>query len=182
MQLHSEVPPAICWFPRLGAGYQFRSTTHVKAIVTAAWLLMTELYAYLEDLEGAREQSEVAALVRVKIAELLLQVDCVLCGADLPDEMHRLPLLMQYGLGDVAALDGPAAIEALGLDRVMDAAEVQRLTDTMTALIRAFPLELVDALKPENQGRLLRFLRFANKACEKVGCDAGFLAPLMRSL
>ncbi|WAC71666.1 DUF6031 family protein [Roseateles sp. SL47] len=174
--------PPVRWFPRLNAGYLQPAQSQVRSTITAAWLLMTELYAYLEDLEGARGRPEVGGLVRIKLAELLLQVDCVLSGARLPDELHRLPMLMAYGLGDVAALDGPAVIERLGLRRPMDDAECAFLTRQMHDLIDAFPLHLVDGLKPEHQSHLLRFLRSANKACGQVGCDAGFLAPLMRSL
>jgi len=172
----------ICWLPRLNAGHRTPSRHQVESGITAAWLLMTELYAYLEDLAGARAQPDAAGLIKVKIAELLVQIDCVLAGLAVPDEPHRLPLLMQYGLGDVAALDGPAAIAVLGLDRLTDGPEVDRLIAVMTALSQAFPIALVDALQPANQGHLLRFLRSASKACDHVGCDAGFLAPLMRAL
>ncbi len=170
------------WFPRLNAGYRFAAGTHVTSTISAAWLLMTELRAYIEDLAGARDIPDAAALVKIKVAELLLQVDAVLGGAAVPHEMHRLPLLMEYGLSDVATLDGASATRLLGLVARTDAAEVDRLIGVLEELLDAFPSDLVDALQPENQGHVLRFLRSANKACERVGCDAGFLAPLMTSL
>lgn len=172
----------IRWFPRINAGYRFAAGDHVTSTISAAWLLMTELRAYIEDLAGARDVPDAAALVKIKIAELLLQVDAVLGRAAVPHEMHRLPLLMAYGLSDVAAMDGPGATRLLGLDVVTDGAEVDRLVGVLETLLAAFPSDLVDALQPENQGHVLRFLRSANKACERVGCDAGFLAPLMTSL
>jgi len=172
----------IRWFPRINAGYRFAAGDHVTSTISAAWLLMTELRAYIEDLAGARDIPDAAALVKIKIAELLLQVDAVLGRAAVPHEMHRLPLLMAYGLSDVAAMDGLAATRLLGLDAPTDGAEVDRLIGILEALLAAFPSDLVDALQPENQGHVLRFLRSANKACERVGCDAGFLAPLMTSL
>lgn len=172
----------IRWFPRIDAGYRFAAGDHVTSTISAAWLLMTELRAYIEDLAGARDIPDAAALVKIKIAELLLQVDAVLGRAAVPQEMHRLPLIMAHGLGDVAAMDGPTAIRVLGLDVPTDGAEVDRLTGVLEELLAAFPSDLVDALQPENQGHVLRFLRSANKACERVGCDAGFLAPLMTSL
>lgn len=176
------VAPGIRWFPRLAAGYRFDAGDHVTSTISAAWLLMTELRAYIEDLAGAHDIPDAAALVKIKIAELLLQVDAVLGRAVVPPEMHRLPLLMAYGLGEVAAMDGPAATRLLGLDVPTDGAEVDRLIGVLEALLAAFPSDLVDALQPENQGHVLRFLRSANKACAQVGCDAGFLAPLMTSL
>jgi hypothetical protein len=178
-------PPAargIRWFPRISAGYRFAAGDHVTSTISAAWLLMTELRAYIEDLAGARDIPDAAALVKIKIAELLLQVDAVLGRVAVPHEMHRLPLLMGYGLSDVAAMDGPTATRLLGLDTPTDGAEVDRLIAVLEELLAAFPSDLVDALQPENQGHVLRFLRSANKACERVGCDAGFLAPLMTSL
>ncbi|WP_431120925.1 DUF6031 family protein [Variovorax paradoxus] len=178
-------PPAaggIRWFPRINAGYRFAAGEHVISTISAAWLLMTELRAYIEDLAGARDIPDAAALVKIKIAELLLQVDAVLGRAAVPHEMHRLPLLMAYGLSDVAAMDGPTATRLLGLDAPTDGVEVDRLIGVLEELLAAFPSDLVDALQPENQGHVLRFLRSANKACERVGCDAGFLAPLMTSL
>ncbi|MBB3641800.1 DUF6031 family protein [Variovorax atrisoli] len=178
----SPATRGIRWLPRIDAGYRFAAGEHVTSTITAAWLLMTELRAYIEDLAGARDIPDAAALVKIKIAELLLQVDAVLGRVAAPPEMHRLPMLMAYGLGDVAAMDGATATRVLGLDVATDAAEVDRLTAVLEELLAAFPSDLVDALQPENQGHVLRFLRSANKACERVGCDAGFLAPLMTSL
>lgn len=178
----SSFARTVRWFPRIHAGYRFDAGEHVTSTISAAWLLMTELRAYIEDLAGARDIPDAAALVKIKIAELLLQVDAVLGRAVVPHEMHRLPLLMAYGLSDVAAMDGPAATRLLGLDVPTDGAEVDRLIGVLEELLAAFPSDLVDALQPENQGHVLRFLRSANKACERVGCDAGFLAPLMTSL
>lgn len=182
LDIQRPVVPGVRWFPRLAAGYRFHAGDHVTSTISAAWLLMTELRAYIEDLAGARDVPDAAALIKIKIAELLLQVDAVLGRAAVPPEMHRLPLLMAYGLGEVAAMDGPSATRLLGLDVPTDANEVDRLIDVLEALLAAFPSDLVDALQPENQGHVLRFLRSANKACGHVGCDAGFLAPLMTSL
>lgn len=178
----AHAPLAVRWFPRLKAGYRFAAGVHVTSTISAAWLLMTELRAYIEDLVGARDIPDAAALIKIKIAELLVQVDCVLGGVAVPQEMHRLPLLMAFGLCDVAALDGARASRLLGLDVPTDAPEVDRLIATLEDLLQAFPSDLVDALQPQNQGQVLRFLRQANKACQGVGCDAGFLAPLMTSL
>ncbi|WP_229699216.1 DUF6031 family protein, partial [Pseudomonas syringae] len=44
------------WFPRLAGGYVYPAGPYTQKLISVAWLLMTELEAYLEDLEGAADE------------------------------------------------------------------------------------------------------------------------------
>lgn len=83
------------WFPRLTGGVGVEGNSMARAIVSAAWLVMSELYAYLEDLEGAMDAPDASVLIKVKIAELLVQIDCTLGRTAVLDEEHRLPWLLE---------------------------------------------------------------------------------------
>lgn len=170
------------WFPRLTGGVGVEGSSMARATISAAWLMMSELYAYLEDLEGAVDVPDASALIKVKIAELLVQIDCILGRTAVLDDEHRLPWLLEYGLCEVINLPGTDMARLLGLFSVNDDAEVRRVCQLIRDLIEAFPGELVDSLQAQNQGRVLRFLRSCDKACTTLGCDAGFLVPLMKSL
>lgn len=170
------------WFPRLTGGVGVEGNSMARAIVSSAWLVMSELYAYLEDLEGAMDAPDASVLIKVKIAELLVQIDCTLGRTAVLDEEHRLPWLLEYGLCEVINLPGADMARLLGLFAANDATEIRRVSQLIRDLIAAFPGELVDSLQAHNQGRVLRFLRSSDKACTALGCDASFLVPLMKSL
>lgn len=174
------------WFPRLLAGYTYPAGTQIEKMISVAWLLMTELEAYLEDLEGAISAPRVVAALRVKLAELMVDVDCRLAGAPPPSELHQFALFVEYGLCEVIASPDEAAAVWLGfpsatddLDRFEDPSVLIRLFKEM---LEAFPGEMFNPLLPGTQGQVLRTLRTWDKSCRLAGRDAAFLAPLMRSL
>ncbi|RMW13295.1 hypothetical protein ALP03_04914, partial [Pseudomonas amygdali pv. tabaci] len=70
------------WFPRLSGGYVYPAGPYAQKLISVAWLLMTELEAYLEDLEGAANEPQVVDALRIKLAELMVDIDCRLAGAD----------------------------------------------------------------------------------------------------
>lgn len=170
------------WFPRLAGGIAVEGTSMARATISAAWLVMSELYAYLEDLEGSIDAPDASVLIKVKIAELLVQIDCTLGRTAMLDEEHRLPWLLEYGLCEVINLPGAEMARLLGLFTANHATEVRRVSQLIRDLIAGFPGELVDSLQAHNQGRVLRFLRSADQACTALNCDAGFLVPLMKAL
>lgn len=157
-----------------------------ETLASVAWLVMTELQAYVEDLQGAADSHEVIDVLRVKLAELLLEIDCRLAGATVPDELHRLPLFVEYGLADVVMVPGEQAAGWIGFDKPLDrsvpSADAATLIDLFNEMLASFPGDLFNPLLPGTQGQVLRTLRNWDKLCRLAGRDAAFLAPLMRSL
>ncbi|KPW84358.1 hypothetical protein SAMN05216596_101747 [Pseudomonas congelans] len=173
------------WFPRLGGGYIYPAGPYAQKLISVAWLLMTELEAYLEDLDGAADEPLVVDALRIKLAELMVDIDCRLAGADTPNELHQFALFSEYGLTDVIAHTGPVAVEWLDI-RADSAAghdnEAEWLIEVFRELLDAFPGKLFNPLLPGTQGQVLRTLRDWDRSCRLAGGDAAFLAPLMRSL
>ncbi|AJK49049.1 DUF6031 family protein [Burkholderia plantarii] len=185
MTAMTAMPPAsppIRWFPKLAAGQLRPGATLAETLASVAWLLMTELQAYIEDLEGAADTPDVVDVLRIKIAELLLDIDYRLSGAIAPDELHGFALCAEYGLSEVAMLPGAEAVRRLGGGAAHDGHDAAALIDTLRAALAAFPGELFNPLLPGTQGQVLRTLRAWDKLCRLTGQDASFLAPLMRSL
>ncbi|MCF5803880.1 MULTISPECIES: DUF6031 family protein [Pseudomonas syringae group] len=185
MIAHSENASGRSWFPRLGGGYSYPAAEQVEKLISVAWLLMTELEAYLEDLEGAKAEPRVIDALRIKLAELMVDIDCRLAGADTPSELHQFALFTEYGLSDVIAHSGETAIDWLGIPKnvtVEEDYEAGRLIDLFREVLDAFPGKLFNPLLPGTQGQVLRTLRDWDRSCRLAGRDAAFLAPLMRSL
>ncbi|WP_122387599.1 DUF6031 family protein [Pseudomonas syringae group genomosp. 7] len=181
----SNQSPVRQWFPRLGGGYVYPAGAYAQKLISVAWLLMTELEAYLEDLEGASDEPGVVDALRIKLAELMVDIDCRLAGADTPNELHQFALFSEYGLTDVIAHTGPVAAEWLGVPADNAAGqdnEAERLIELFKELLEAFPGKLFNPLLPGTQGQVLRTLRDWDRSCRLAGSDAAFLAPLMRSL
>lgn len=174
------------WFPRLRAGFVYPAGSHAERLISVAWLLMTELEAYLEDLQGAASEPKVVDALRIKLAELMLDIDCRLAGAVVPHQLHHFALFAEYGLSQVIASSGDVSIDWLGIPADVDAAAESESTDRLINLCRemleAFPGELFNPLLPGTQGQVLRTLRDWDKSCRLAGRDAAFLVPLMRSL
>ncbi|MBI6705403.1 DUF6031 family protein [Pseudomonas viridiflava] len=173
------------WFPRLNGGYVYPAGPHAQKLISVAWLLMTELEAYIEDLQGAADEPRVIDALRVKLAELMIDIDCRLAGAQSTHELHQFALFAEYGLSDVIAHSAETALGWLGIphpDRKADADEALRLIGLFRAILSAFPGTLFNPLLPGTQGQVLRTLRDWDKSCRLAGRDAAFLAPLMRSL
>jgi hypothetical protein len=194
------------WFPRLAAGYVHDAARQAETLASVAWMLMTELQAYIEDLEGATHAPDVVDVLRIKLAELLVDLDCRLAGAAVPDELHQFPLFVEYGVTNIALSAGADAARWIGMgpraaavmpdavpdtapdiasDATPDAAprtDAGTLIDLLNGLLAAFPGALFNPLLPGTQGQVLRTLRNWDKLCRLAGRDASFLAPLMRSL
>ncbi len=183
------------WFPRLIAGYLHPAAAQAETLASVAWLVMTEMHAYLEDLEGAVDTPDVVDVLRVKLAELLADLDCRLSGSSTQDELHQLPLLLEYGLTQVAYSSGEDVAHWMGFgarsapsqpagarSNSFDASDARRLIDVFTAMLSTFPGTLFNPLLPGTQGQVLRTLRAWDKMCRLAGRDAAFLIPLMKSL
>ncbi|WP_321817258.1 MULTISPECIES: DUF6031 family protein [unclassified Paraburkholderia] len=185
MTSNLETSPPIHWFPRLAAGQVRAAASLAETLASVAWLLMTELQAYLEDLEGASGTADVVDVLRIKIAELLKDIDHRLSDAASPDELHAFALCAEYGLSDAASLPGAAALRMLGIgdaNASIEAGDAAPLISRLGEALAAFPGELFNPLLPGTQGPVLRTLRTWDKLCRLTGTDASFLAPLMKSL
>ncbi|MFF8642017.1 DUF6031 family protein [Streptomyces sp. NPDC015345] len=172
-------------FPSARSGRGLPAARAVEAWATAAWLLAVEGRAYLEDLEGGTDQPQLRRVVRVKLLELLLDIDTRLSGAVPVAEEHQLALALEYGLHDLADLEGPSLIEVFALADDADHAdaaapgdgEVPRLWERLCA---EFPGELPDPLQASGQREILRALRNWSKLCTAAGTDAAFLEPFLK--
>jgi hypothetical protein len=165
-------------FPSVRAGRGRSPDAAVEAWVTAGWLLAVEGRAYLEDLAGGTDQPDLRQAVRLKLLDLLCDVDHRLTGTDVVGG-HQLALALEYGLREVAVLSGGQVVDLFGPDGTDDPDEL-RLVAFWAAVCAAFPGELPDPLQPSGQGQILRALRNWSKLCAATGSDAGFLEPLVK--
>ncbi len=123
-------------------------------------------------------------MVRGKLLELLYDIDTRLSGAVPLAEEHQLALALEYGLHDLAELDGPRLVDvfALAADEPDDAKAPDDglVPELWERLCAAFPGELPDPLKPSGQREILRALRSWSKLCTAAGTDAAFLEPFLK--
>jgi hypothetical protein len=171
----------ICW-PRLLAGRTRTGQEAVEAWVTAAWLLAVEGRALIEDLEGGREQPALRRAVKLRLVELICQVDAHLAREAPPDDLHALALALEYGFGQVVQADGPQVLEWFQLDEDLEGAgaATDRVVALWGRLVDEFPGRLPDPLLSEGQGQMLRALRGWSKLAARTGVDAAFLKPFLQ--
>jgi hypothetical protein len=165
------------WFPDLSSGIPHRAVPYLQAIISTAWKLAIDGRALAEDMEGGADEPALLAVLKLKMAELLLEIDLDLRGLGQLDEDHMLPLALERGLSETARISGPELIEALGL--AGGQADMARLWEE---ILQAFPGEVPNPLAPEGQGPALRALRAWTKACKAAGVDDAFLVPLIKAI
>jgi hypothetical protein len=171
----------ISWFPNLEAGLPAPALSHVEAFITTAWKLVIDGRALVEDFEGGAGQPDLVACLRLKLIDLLMELDLELRGVNDMNEDHLLPLALQRGLSEVALLDGPALVAAVGLDA--DCHEAREHIDKLwERLLAAFPGELPNPLLSDGQGPLLRALRNWSKLCRLGQVDDAFLTKLVKAI
>lgn len=168
-------------YPRARGGRTRDAAATAEAWTTVAWLLAVEGRAYLEDIEGGAEQPQMRVVVKLRLLELLADLDARLAGARPPGEDHLLSLALEYGLDEAIRLDGAELIDCVDLcDSLLDEQGtdegVQRL---FQALIDDFPGELPDPLVPAGQGEVLRAMRTWSKLGAELGIDISYLRGFM---
>ncbi|MBT0773329.1 hypothetical protein KIH74_30570 [Kineosporia sp. J2-2] len=175
----AQLPGTVRLFPSARSGRGLPAASAVEAWATAAWLLAVEGRAYLEDLEGGADQPLLRRVVRVKLLELLYDIDTRLAGCLPVAEEHQLALALTYGLHDVAGLEGADLVEVFALAADDDETDglVPQLWDRLCA---AFPGDLPDPLQAGGQREILRALRHWSRMCAAAGTDAGFLEPFLK--
>lgn len=166
-------------FPCAVSGRGLAPARAVQAWATAAWLLSVEGRAYLEDLEGGADQPDLREVVRLRLLELLFDIDEVLAGHAPAADGHQLALALEYGLQHVGELPGPtlAAIFTQAEEIVTIDRGIEALWERLCA---EFPGELPNPLVASGQRAILRALRAWNKLCAAARSDASFLEPLLK--
>jgi hypothetical protein len=185
MRLSEDTGPTVGGvrlFPSVRAGRGLPPDQAVRAWATAGWLLAVEGRALLEDLEGGANQPQLRQMVRLQLVELLTDVDIRLGGGVPPDKDHLLAVALEYGLHDVAELDGERLVRLFGLDgefgtAVSEDGEARAFWDR---LCEAFPGQLPDPLQADGQREILQALRLWSKLCTAAGTDAAFLEPFLK--
>lgn len=152
----------------------------MRAWTTAAWLLAVEGRAYLEDLAGGSEQPELRQVVGLRLLELLLDVDLLLGGHTAMADGHQLAMALEYGLHEVAELDGDRLLRLFALDEEFGADGGGAVAEFWELLCAAFPGELPNPLLASGQREILQALRDWSRLCTAVGTDAGFLEPFLK--
>jgi hypothetical protein len=171
----------ISWFPNLQAGLPAPARSHVEAFIVTAWKLVIDGRALLEDFDGGASQPDLVACLKLKLVDLLMELDLELRGVNNMDDDHLLPLAMQRGLSEVALIDGPGLIAAVGLDADRDEVR-EHVGKLWERLLAAFPGELPNPLLSDGQGPLLRALRNWSKLCRLGQVDDAFLTKLVKAI
>jgi hypothetical protein len=168
-------------YPRTWGGRSRDGAAVVEAWTTVAWLLAVEGRAYLEDIEGGADQPQMRAVVKLRLLELLADLDARLSGSHPPGEDHLLAMAIEYGLDEVIRLEGAQLIECADLrDSLLD----EHGTDEgiyvlFQSLFDAFPGELPDPLVPSGQGEILRAMQTWSKLGAELGIDIAYLRGFM---
>ncbi|MFJ9777596.1 DUF6031 family protein [Kitasatospora sp. NPDC101157] len=170
-------------FPAVRGGHAMPGPQAVEAWVQAAWLMLAEGRAYLEDLEGGSEQPQMQQAAKLRFLEQLLDIDQRLAGRAPVDDVHCLAMALEYGMHEVVDASGPDLIEVFALDEEFggDTCRVDRIQVLWERLLEAFPGELPDRLVAEGQRDMLRTLRVWARLARTAGLDIGFLAPFMKA-
>ncbi|HEV2371164.1 MAG TPA: DUF6031 family protein [Streptosporangiaceae bacterium] len=177
-----EAASGVRWFPSARSGRGLAPEHAVRAWSTAAWLLAVEGRAYLEDMAGGVDQPELRWIVRLRLAELLLDIDLLLGGYAAIQDGHQLAMALEYGLHTVAEVDGPRLVSlfALGGGPGGPAHGDGAVPQLWEELCAAFPGRLPNPLLASGQREILRALRYWSKLCTAAGTDAAFLEPFLK--
>ncbi|MEU6662609.1 DUF6031 family protein [Streptomyces sp. NPDC046821] len=170
-------------FPSVRAGHVMAGPQAVEVWVQAAWLMLAEGRAYIEDLEGGGEQPQMQQAAKLRFLEQLLDIDQRLAGRVAVDDAHCLALALEYGMREVVDATGPELASVFGLHEEFggDSCEVDGIHALWERLLDAFPGELPDRLVAEGQRDMLRTLRVWAELARGAGLDIGFLAPFMKA-
>ncbi|WP_432129341.1 DUF6031 family protein [Streptomyces sp. bgisy082] len=170
-------------FPSVRAGHTMAAPAAVEAWVQAAWLMLAEGRAYIEDLEGGTRQPQMQQAAKIRFLEQLLDIDQRLAGRVPVDDAHCLAIALEYGMREVVDATGPELAAAFGLHEEFggDSCAVGEIHVLWERLLEAFPGELPDRLVAEGQRDMLRTLRVWARLAREAGLDIGFLAPFMKA-
>ncbi|WP_227270856.1 DUF6031 family protein [Roseobacter weihaiensis] len=169
------------WFPVLQRALPAAAQDALPRTIAAAWLLLIDGNALLEDFEGAAGEADLTEVLKLRLAELFVEIDLTLDGANDVDELHFLPLALDFGLHTLGHLDGDKLIALLqfGADESDPHA---RLLPIWENILDAFPGEVPNPLLADGQGDVLRALQNWSRLCRAAEVDDSFLAPLVQAV
>lgn len=168
-------------YPRAWGGRARDPVAVVEAWTTVAWLLAVEGRAYLEDIEGGGRQPQMLAVVKLRMLELLADLDARLAGSCPPAEDHLLALALEYGVDEMIRLDGPQLLECLDLrDGLLDEhGDPEGIRRLFQRLLDDFPGELPNPLVPAGQGEVLAAMQTWSRLGAELGIDISHLRGFM---
>ncbi|MGL4175032.1 MAG: DUF6031 family protein [Dermatophilaceae bacterium] len=170
-------------FPSVRAGHAMPTQAAAEAWVQAAWLMLAEGRAYIEDLHGGVDQPQMQQAAKLRLVEQLLDVDHRLAGRQPVDDAHCLALALEYGMHEVMDVSGPQLAEVFGLDEEFggDTCRVQDVYVLWNRLLDGFPGELPDRLVAEGQRDMLCTMQVWARLAREAGLDIGFLASSIKA-
>ena len=143
--------------------------------LASSWLLAVELSSLVQDVEGRNIDPSLVEAVKLRMVEVLLQVEERMTGQVETKGIHALPQALESGFREILHLPADAIPAAFSLG-TPDATRLHRL---WRGLLDAFPGELPDTVVASGQGAVLRALRDWSKVSEAAGIDSSFLTPLL---
>lgn len=154
-----------------------------RNIVDFYWLGTVDLQNLLEDIEGADGRLSYLLSLRLRLIELLQQMDGLVAGsAAQRNEHHRLAYALQHG---ISFLDWSAKVlrARLLFDASLDFSVLQEeLTEQVRVVLRQIPGDIPEAQGPQAQRHMLRAMRDWSALASSAGADIGFLAERFRQL
>jgi len=169
-------------FPEIQAGLPRDEKSSVEQWVIVAWLMAAEGRAYAEDLRGGGAQPQMQQAAKLRLLEVLSDVDTRLSGRRAPADPHCLALALEYGLHHLIDASGTELIDVFGLGEEFggESCEVAGVLSLWESLVRAFPGVLPDRLVAQGQRDMLRTFRTWADLCRSVGLDVGLLGRYLK--
>ncbi|HET8641155.1 MAG TPA: DUF6031 family protein [Pseudonocardiaceae bacterium] len=169
-------------YPGLRAGHGRASADAVTCWLVVGWLMLAEGRAYVEDLQGGTEQPRMRQAAKLRLLELLVDIDNRLAGRAPLADAHCLAVGLEYGTHELIAASGTELAEIFGLDGEFggDTCAVDEILTLWERLVDEYPGELPDRLVAQGHRDLLLALRAWAALARSVGLDVGLLTPFLK--
>ncbi|HEV2377836.1 MAG TPA: DUF6031 family protein [Streptosporangiaceae bacterium] len=173
---------AIPVFPGVRAGHAMAAAPATQAWVQAAWLMLAEGRAYIEDIDGGADQPQMQQAAKLRLLEQLAGIDNRLAGRVPAADAHCLALALEYGTHEIAGASGTDLVDVFGLTEELggDSCATAGVFVLWERLLSAFPGELPDRLVAQGQRDMLQTLRTWARLSREANLDIGFLTPFMK--
>jgi hypothetical protein len=174
----------LVFFPKIKAGYKRPVQNEIYALATFAFKLAVDVRAFLEDMEGAGQHPHYMKTLKLRLLEMLYELQLVISSAGPMEELHFAALALEYGVPDITLLDGPGLIEIFRLwdDLESEDVDISGVMGFFARILEEFPGEIPDPLIPSGQSILLKALRNWDKICQAEQVDAKFIEDLLKEV